>query len=228
MEKERLGLDPTPPRPAFAELNMPIKLASGAVVATASDGAADDAEQALEGGDEAEDAAAPLTSETIADAEYTLSVEGETIEGSQVNKRKSISTDTADKTAKSRKTPSIPKTFTDARLVASHQWMDQYLESKAASVKTSAACLRAYHLWHSNADLDAETIAAMLRDPPLKTATVVGYVLNAVELEKLPYDKDRCRAELMEQLPHKTRLRKYRSLAMVCGYLTVPGPALAH
>ncbi|EPE10303.1 3 -5 exonuclease [Ophiostoma piceae UAMH 11346] len=235
LEKERLSLDPTPPRPAFAELNTPIKLASGAVVATASDSAADDAEQALQGGNETADAAAPLTSEITADAEHTVSVEGEAIEdGSQVKdspistKRKSISTVNTDKTAKNPKAPATPKVFTDARLVASHQWMGQYRESKAAPVKATAACLRAYHLWHSNTDLDAEMIAAMLRDPPLKTTTVVGYVLSAVQLEKLPYDKSRCRAELMEQLPHKIRLSKYRGLARICGYdLTAPDPALA-
>jgi hypothetical protein len=40
-------------------------------------------------------------------------------------------------------------------------------------------------------------VAALLRDPPLQTTTVVSYILDAIRLGKLPFEKGRLREEVL-------------------------------
>lgn len=79
--------------------------------------------------------------------------------------------------------------------------------------------LRAYYLWHSNADLDAEDVAGLLRDPPLATKTVVGYIIKAIRAERLPYDRERMLKGVLEKLPEsELRSPRYRILLNYCRY----------
>ncbi|KAI4249866.1 MAG: hypothetical protein LQ352_005517 [Teloschistes flavicans] len=56
----------------------------------------------------------------------------------------------------------------------------------------SPASLRAYHLFFHQ-ELEVETIAALLRDPPLQKRTVIGYVLDAVRLEMFGMPEEQMR-----------------------------------
>lgn len=79
------------------------------------------------------------------------------------------------------------------------------------------SALRAYYIWHSNADLKPEDIAKMLREPPLQTNTVVGYILSSVTAEALPYEKARVRDELLAALaPEALKSTKYQALMKEC------------
>lgn len=57
--------------------------------------------------------------------------------------------------------------------------------------------------------------AALLRDPPLQNATVAVYVLEALRLEKLPFERGRLEA-LLEYVPMGGRGR-YRGFLGGCG-----------
>lgn len=68
-------------------------------------------------------------------------------------------------------------------------------------------------MWHANEDLDPESIARLLRDPPLRKSTVITYLLNAVVDQNLSYSRTRLKAQVLPFL-HPTSLKgAYRSLA---------------
>jgi hypothetical protein len=93
----------------------------------------------------------------------------------------------------------------------------QYRDTTKRAIKTTPSSLRAYYIWHSNADLTPESIAKLLRDPPLKTNTVTGYILNAISAENLPYSKSRLKDEVLASLPaDAVTTGRYRSLAEAC------------
>jgi len=71
-------------------------------------------------------------------------------------------------------------------------------------------------LWHANHDLDPPALARLLRDPPLQTATVVCYILDAIRLGKLPYQKGRLRTEVLGLVPKQLLHLRYRSLVKAC------------
>lgn len=106
-------------------------------------------------------------------------------------------------------------TAKDARISAAEDRMGVYYRSSPRKVvSASPSRLRAYYLWHDNGDLQPDSIARLLRDPPLKTNTVVTYILDAIVAEKLPYDKSRLHQELLSLLqPSALGMSKYRSLA---------------
>ncbi|KAI0891574.1 ribonuclease H-like protein [Annulohypoxylon nitens] len=75
---------------------------------------------------------------------------------------------------------------------------DRVARYKAAHPNAQAnfVQLRAYFMWHEQG-LDPQAIAALLRDPPLKLSTVVGYIFAAIEAENMPVDAERLGIELL-------------------------------
>ncbi|KAF6819712.1 3'-5' exonuclease [Colletotrichum sojae] len=108
--------------------------------------------------------------------------------------------------------PVAPKKFEkDPRVSAADSMMSSY----RASVKTMRAApsaVRSYFIWKNNDDLDPEKIAKILRDPPLKTMTVVSYIMEAIKLEDLPFDKERLRNEIFSLLPKEVLQVRYKTL----------------
>ncbi|ERT02048.1 hypothetical protein HMPREF1624_00345 [Sporothrix schenckii ATCC 58251] len=247
LEMQRESLDPKPPRPAFAELNLPIKLAGGVVASPAaaeetSEEAADDlAEEPAVDGDVGV-SPAQLSPEYLDKAKTTIEFEAEedkpaspATPGKTRTASASSSSDTP-KTLKTPKAPGMPKSPAtpskpkDARIVAAEEWIDRYRAtacSNGRTVRARPASLRAYHLWYGNNELDPVTLAALLRDPPLQTNTVVSYILDAVQLESLPYVKTRLRDELLEHMPRDFLMKKYSGLARSSGYTASPASASA-
>ena len=88
----------------------------------------------------------------------------------------------------------------DARVVAAGLKVQEYRSQQLTRTTVIPAALRAYYIWHDNSDLVPEAIAGLLRDPPLQTHTVVFYILDAVAVAKLPYSKDRLKAEVVSCL----------------------------
>jgi exonuclease 3'-5' domain-containing protein 2 len=105
----------------------------------------------------------------------------------------------------------------DSRVEAAEMWASAFIAENypAAPCETNFADyaradghakfieLRAYHLWHTNRDLETGEVAALLRSPPLKTRTVVNYIFNAVKMEKLPVNDTRYSQEILEVLGGK-------------------------
>src|SRR5207248_3339049 len=67
--------------------------------------------------------------------------------------------------------------------------------STPSRIRATVTPLRAYHLWHHQR-LSLDNIGAHLRDPPLAQSTVNGYILQAINLEKLEYDDEQLRTVL--------------------------------
>ncbi|KAK7421761.1 hypothetical protein QQX98_001975 [Neonectria punicea] len=101
----------------------------------------------------------------------------------------------------------------DSRLAAADVELKLYVSKKQSKLTASPSAVRTYYIWHANVDLSLESIAKLLRDPPLKTNTVVDYILKAITLEKLPFSKERLRDEVLSFLvPNKYLNDKYKVL----------------
>jgi hypothetical protein len=192
LEQERLKLQPTPPRPEFVEKGLPIKFL-----------AADDV-------DESDDTSESGDSELISDIEAELN-------GLETELTQRPTTSTANKTkSTTRKTkPDEKKEVQDTRdlrIIVAEDHAVQY-RNETHVVRVAMSSLRTYFLWHDNKGLTPESIAVLLRTPPLKTNTVVTYILEAILGEKLPYDKTRLREEVLVHLSPQARLsNRYRAL----------------
>lgn len=198
LNHQRQALDPTPPLPYHAELNLPIRLADGVSIPT-SDEAGETAEAEVKG-----DAKIPaaLSQEYLNSAGETIRVEAE---GDEVEPQAFVP-----KTPKPRKVEQKPK---DDRILAAEAWLKTHRAIPSASKnRATPAALRAYHIWHANDDLDPVGIAKLLRDPPLKTTTVVSYILEAIKLEKLPFNKIRLRSEVLNLLPKEILSLRYKTM----------------
>jgi hypothetical protein len=102
-------------------------------------------------------------------------------------------------------------------------WAQTYLQSTIPSptsrvpshIRATIPHLRAYNMWHHQ-ELSLAEIAGHLRDPPLSESTVGSYVLQAISLERMEYDKEEVRKVLMA-MPEALRKGKWRGLAEKVG-----------
>ncbi|KAH6612573.1 hypothetical protein C7974DRAFT_80765 [Boeremia exigua] len=98
-------------------------------------------------------------------------------------------------------------------------WAHSYLASTIPSpssrvpshIRATIPHLRAYNMWRHQR-LSVDEIARHLRDPPLPGSTVGSYVLQAITLERMEYDKGEVREVLMA-MPEALRKGKWRGLA---------------
>ena len=92
------------------------------------------------------------------------------------------------------------------------EWVESWLASRSATdgSRIMATQLRAYAIWHEQRKSVWST-AQIMRDPPLKKATVATYLLEVLESKELPFKKERI-AELLLCLPPKTRRMYYKFL----------------
>lgn len=191
LEGQREKLKPCPPRPHHAESGLPIRVAED-VPNEDSDAISDDSAFSSE------------TEEIL--NQMVVEVEAQ---ASPSTPKPRLQT--------SRRLNPKPVTVRDARILAAEQKMVQYRTSKQTSICAAPSALRAYYIWHGNDDLNAESVAKILRDPPLQTSTVVTYILDAVTAEKLPYNKPKM-SEVLSLL-HPTVLEnrsRYQVLAKDC------------
>ena len=103
-----------------------------------------------------------------------------------------------------------------SEFTTAQDWVTAWRTTLPITYKPTAspASLRAYALWHEQRYSVPEA-AALLRDPPLQNATVAGYVLEALRLEKFPFEKERLDALLM-YIPEAGKAR-YRNLIKESG-----------
>ncbi|KAF2970074.1 hypothetical protein GQX73_g3526 [Xylaria multiplex] len=175
LQHHRRQLDPCPPSPHLAELNLRIRLADGVKVTRLED--------TLKASDVVALETISLNDKETASL-ITVSTKTNT---SIVSNKKPAS--------KSPKSPERPK---DSRVEVAEDRVASY-RSSHPETRATFVQLRAYFLWHCF-DLSPTAIAELLRDPPLQTRTVVGYILTAVQSEKLPVDRERLR-EVADLIP---------------------------
>jgi exonuclease 3'-5' domain-containing protein 2 len=194
----RENLDPVPPLPHLAELNLPIALADGVVVPSLEEFVDQDAD---------EDAGQPRSGLSIS---YVKSVQ-DTIEIEEDSRySEPVINETAASTRKPSSSSALAK-MKDQRIIDAESWAAGY-RATTSKVKAPPSSLRAYKIWHMNDDLTPQGIAKLLRDPPLQTNTVVSYILEAIRLEKLPYAASRLRTEVLDLLPTEVKQYRYQAL----------------
>lgn len=183
LEGKRKGMDPIPPHPAHAELNLPIRLNEEVVVAEI-----DAAQMGSDAGD--------------SDDEFAPGEEVEQAVSRAVEIRDASSTSPTISVTKMKSRPP-----TNPLVGWANSWVVEYHSRirPPAVVQVSRSQLRAYALWHCHGH-SVEDIASLLRDPPLQRTTVGVYIMEAVRVEKLAYDVDRLRS-VLESLPLAHRRR---------------------
>ncbi|KAI0537792.1 ribonuclease H-like protein [Xylaria digitata] len=175
LQHHRRQLDPCPPSPHLAELNLRIRLADGVKVTRPDN--------------------TPKASDVVALETTSLNVEETT---SLITVSTKTNTSIVSKKKPAPKSPERPK---DSRIEVAEDRVASYRSSHPGARATFVQ-LRAYFLWHCF-DLSPASIAELLRDPPLQLKTVVGYILAAVQSEKLPVDRERLR-EVADSIPLST------------------------
>ncbi|RKK22206.1 hypothetical protein BFJ65_g4813 [Fusarium oxysporum f. sp. cepae] len=185
LEQERMKLQPTPPRPAFVEQNLPIRFL------TADD--VDESDATSESGE----------SEVITDVEVRL-------ETPETRPTQSVATPTTKATPPSENNSHDTR---DPRILAAEKHAQQYRSTTRRQSTPPLSSLRTYYMWYDNQDLTPEAVATLLRTPPLKTNTVVSYILDAIISEGLPFSKARLRTEVLVHLaPQSLVSARYRAL----------------
>ena len=166
LERKRRGLEQRPPRPWPAELGRPIRLASGVEIKA----------------EPAEDAEEDQPRKTAVDAPHQSAAESLDVEVDPSDCADTTSPTESKTTPKSPKKPKPSPAILDPVVEEAAEFALKY---RATYPKTAAtpAQLRAYHIWQSKPEMSVEDIAAKLRDPPLQTATVTNYILEAVRTE---------------------------------------------
>ncbi|KAF1845740.1 uncharacterized protein K460DRAFT_416948 [Cucurbitaria berberidis CBS 394.84] len=104
-------------------------------------------------------------------------------------------------------------------------WAQNYLTSTIPSptstvpsrIRATVPHLRAYHLWHHQ-KLSLDEIGKHLRDPPLSHSTVTSYILQAISLERLKYEKEALK-DVMMAMPSGLRKGRWKWLAQTVGAL---------
>jgi len=148
-------------------LNLPIRLADGHTVATYDEGV-------------------EVAEEHLTDLPPDPSISLEEMA------RDFLNVAVEDAPANSKSQPKLIKTQSPSaaspQVAAANEWVSYWRSTLPSDYKARAtpASLRAYALWHHQ-DFDVPDVAALLRDPPLKEATVASYVLEAIRIEKLPH-----------------------------------------
>ena len=208
LETKRLNLQPVPPRPAHADLGLPIKLAEIRGI--------NEREKSVEGVVTVEKSNKPA--DDLTSLESTVVTEGlEPRENSLSSD--CLSTEPEDGQASmvsneraSRRATSLTSVPVSGRpeIVEAEAWIKQWQATRPPNTapRTSATILRVYALWHAQS-LEVSQIASMLRDPPLQLSTVSCYVLECLKAEKLPFDKSRVQ-DVIKLIPRFLVQGKYK------------------
>lgn len=219
LNHQREKLDPMPPMPFHVEHNQPIPRAPG--LESSSSDEAENAEEEDEELREAGYGVSTLTPEQLKALGETIQIEAG--EGDSNDNRVTTEATKAAK-PKSRSTASAkpPTPQKDPKIIAAETWFMEYKATRPdGKTKAGPAALRAYFIWHNNNDLSVDSIAQLLRDPPLQLLTVCGYILEAVKVERLAYDRVRLK-QVLDLYPPDVAQRRFASLVKATANVSVP------
>lgn len=197
MDLKRQALDPMPPLPYHAERDLPIRLAEGIVPLVTEEAAVDEQE-------EPEDTTLPTVpstgkkSSTSSLPKSEIALESESDSDYDSAFEYMPTPPASPKTTRSATKSATPKQTTPKHplYIIAEEQVSAFRNRTASSTlphRATAANLRAYFLWSSNPELSIPEIAAIIRTPALQTATVAGYILEALKLESLEYENARVR-----------------------------------
>ncbi|RSM05736.1 hypothetical protein CDV31_009452 [Fusarium ambrosium] len=187
LDQERQKLDPCPPRPEFAEKGLPIKFL------TAQD--VDESDEILDPDSEASAA----VEVDMTNVEVEVELEEPVVQ---------VSPTPAPIPAGQ---PQKPR---DSRIIAA-EMKAQDLRVKTKDLRVPMSSMRTYFLWHDNKDLTPESIAKLLRTPPLQTNTIVSYIMDAIVVNDMPFSKPRLRNEVLVLLAPDAMRKRPRYQAVI-------------
>lgn len=196
MEAKRKAIEPMPPCPAHAELNLPIRLANGQTVATYNE-----PEEIEEEGLQSESV---TNSDQLPDvaqmAREFLNIAIEDVPSSEIPASEKV------------RRPPKSRSEKSPEVAAAELWVADWRSKLPDTYKPKAtpAYLRAYAVWHEQ-ELGVQEIASLLRDPPLQVTTVSNYILEAIRMEKLPYDLLRLK-NVLGHIPQSISKGRYQAL----------------
>lgn len=183
LESKRQAMVPTPPRPAHAELNLPIRQANGQDVAMS-----DKTPENPEDSDEDSDQCSEISIEDLTNDIDTIALGDPSGHfGSEASLTPTVppappSVLLSASEASSENSVSLPPS---RELYSANAWVEEYCQFAKPSAKPAE--LRAYALWQEQG-FDVPTVARLLRVPPLQNTTVVNYIGKAISKEMLPYE----------------------------------------
>jgi hypothetical protein len=202
LDRTRSGMSPTPPRPAFFELQQGITLGNGKVVALPLK------KQQKSGNDKDLAAANQVPLLSLEQEQITNEDEDDDDDEAQAE------TGAADGHEDGNEDPASALTKAVATAVtheAASQWLGQWESHNVPERKgkNTPSNIRAYALWHVQG-LTLSQVAEAMRQPPLARTTVASYVLEAIKTEKLPHEATRVQ-EALDVIPAVAH-RRYRGL----------------
>jgi hypothetical protein len=152
-----------------------------------------------------------LSEKRLAAALETVSIEdGDSASSVIVSKRTKPSLISKEKPTQTTPAPKPLELPKDSRVEVAEDRAASY-RSLYPETRSSFSQLRAYYLWHCY-DLSPAAIAQLLRDPPLKTHTIVQYILSAIQAERFSVDHDRLRV-ITEFFPQSTLWARWPRVA---------------
>lgn len=191
LESKRQALVPTPPRPAHAELNLPIRLADGQTVATVDEipEITDEVEGEADHGTEVsvQELSRDIQAIDLGDSSLHLDSDFSLVPDAPPEASSTSRSSSRIPDGESVSLPPSPE------LRIANTWVEQFVKARSPPTTkpyAKPAELRAYALWHGQS-LDIPFVAKLLRNPPLQNATVAGYIGKAIGSEMLPYDSAR-------------------------------------
>ncbi|RXG49139.1 hypothetical protein VDGE_08427 [Verticillium dahliae] len=212
LDEQRMALSPRPPLPYHVEHNLPIRLAPGVTIPSPEELA-----ELTTPVQATATASGSMTAAAAAAAAASAGGGGVTRQPAATDTLQHATTQStwasasAPPLSRSPWGTSNPARTMDARVLAAESRVATYRASRT-SMRTTPTSLRSYYLWHDNEGIGPEEVAGILRVPPLQTNTVVGYVLEAIKLENLPFDKKRLRNEVLHLLPRDVMERRYPAI----------------
>lgn len=108
-----------------------------------------------------------------------------------------------------------PQDSRDSRIVAADTKVQERRANLNKAFRVPISAMRTYFLWHDNEELTPESIAKMLRTPPLQTNTVISYIMDAIVVDGMPFSKPRLRSEVLALLAPDAMRRRPRYQALV-------------
>lgn len=213
LEAKRLKMSPLPPRPHFAELGLPIALADGVALPQSVREAAVDFDEQQEQLDEHDLDDKSHDSSKRPDGSASLFIRLSAPHPSDDAHKLDAAPQTFDakdsvaeqrRPSNTRSPGKLPgKSEPSAEILKAEEWIISHRARHSTNEQTRATQpqLRAYSLWHEQ-NLGMGEVAALLRSPPLKSSTVATYIMEAIRIDNLPFDKQRLK-DVHSKLPYQ-------------------------
>lgn len=191
MEKKRKALEPTPPRPAHAELNLEIRLGEQArdqITAEVIEDCDDhgDSELVSESDMSTEElardffhvvlASDPICEQGLRKFSRRTNTRSKAPQNFKPNRNTPAQDSSRDTESPTSPAPPRSDSYVD-ELEKANKYVDALRCSGYGNLSPQA--LRAYSLWHEQ-ELDIPIVASVLRKPPIQNRTVVTYIIDTL------------------------------------------------